>query len=372
VIKQTHILFISPVHWENYPYRDNTLAVFLAEQNYQISYLNPFRYKGWEKSRRLKAYRKRETHDRINVIDRNTNLPKSFKSFLLESLDNCKQIEELKPDFIYCSDHIMCWQAVKFAKKKNIPFLFDVTDDWSKADPSFFGSSFWKYISRKRIVKYAHSITTISHKQFEYFSKRHKNVHLISNAIHESFIDKCKEIILTENKKKTVNFVGSIRDWYDFDLIFSVFEEIGEIELHIYGDGPSFSQIEKKAEDYNMVFVHKSVDYKDVPSLMAESIFGILPLKNNKLNQSTMPIKLLEYWAASKAVIASLTYEMQKTTGNTILYAKTKEDWIKHIKILLENDKKKETLGKLSQQVLLKNHTYNRIAEKFIRIFEAK
>ncbi len=370
--KQTHILFISPIHWENYPYRDNTLAVFLAEQNYQISYLNPFRYKGWEKSRRLQAYRKRKRHDGINIIDRNTDLPKSFKSFLLESLDNCKQIEELKPDFIYCSDHIMCWQAVKFAKKKNIPFLFDVTDDWSKADPSFLGSSFWKHISRKRIVKYAHSITTVSHKQYEYFRKRHKKVHLISNAIQDSFIDKCKEIILTENKKKTVNFVGSIRNWYDFDLIFSVFEEIGEIELHIYGDGPSFARIEKKAKDYEMVFVHQSLAYDEVPKLMKESCFGIIPLKNNKLNQSTMPIKLLEYWAASKAVIASPTYEIQKTAANNIIYAETKEDWITQIKKLLENDKKKACIGQQAQHILLQQHTYNRITDKFIRIFEEK
>ncbi len=258
-------MFISPVHWENYPYRDNTLADLLAEKNYKIIYLNPFRYNGWEKSRRLKSYRNRETKNGIEVIERKTHLPKSFKSFILESLDNCKQIEEHKPDFIYCSDHIMCWQAVKFAKKKNIPFLFDVTDDWSKADPSFLGSRFWKYISRKRIIKYAHSITTASHKQFEYFSKRHKKVHLISNTIHESFINKCKAIPPTENKKKIVNFVGSIRNWYDFDLIFSVFEEIGEIELHIYGDGPSFSQIEKKAKECKMVFVHKSIAYDEVP-----------------------------------------------------------------------------------------------------------
>jgi glycosyltransferase involved in cell wall biosynthesis len=299
-------------------------------------------------------------------------LPKSFKSFLLESLDNCKQIEELQPDFVYCSDHIMCWQAVKFAKKKNIPFLFDVTDDWSKADPSFFGSSFWNHISRKRIIKYAHSITTVSHKQFEYFSKRHKNVYLISNAIPHSFIDKCNAIIPAENKKKIVNFVGSIRDWYDFDLIFSVFEEIGEIELHIYGDGPIFSQIEIKSKEYDMVFVHNSVAYDEIPKLMSESFLGIIPLKNNKLNQSSMPIKLLEYWAASKTVIACPTYEIQKTAGNTVIYANTKEDWINHIKALLENDSKSKNLGKESQQVLLKNHTYKRITEKFIHIFEAK
>jgi glycosyltransferase involved in cell wall biosynthesis len=266
----------------------------------------------------------------------------------------------------------MCWQAVKFAKNKNIPFLFDVTDDWSKADPSFLGSLFWKNISRKRIIKYAHCITTVSHKQFEYFSKRHKNVHLISNAIQDSFIDKCNAIIPAENKKKIVNFVGSIRDWYDFDLIFSVFEDIGEIELHIYGDGPSFCQIEKKSKDYNRIFVHKSVAYTEVPRLMMDSLFGIIPLKDNKLNQSSMPIKLLEYWAASKAVIAAPTYEIQKTAGNTILYAKSKEDWTTQIKELLENKNKKYQFGKKSHDLLLNNHTYTNITEKFIRIFEEK
>lgn len=363
------ILFFSPVHWENYPYRDQTLPEKLAENGYQCIFINPYRYKNWEESSRLKTYRKRKEYENIKIVNRSTSLTKSFKSFVLESRDNCKQMEEHKPDFIYSSDHLMTWNAVKYAYKKKIPFIFDVTDDWALADPSIAGSFLWKQLNRKNIIKYASAISCVSHKQYDFFKKKHPNVYLIPNAIEEEQIKKCQKFIPKEDKME-VNFIGSLRDWYDFDLLFSVFREIPSIQLHIYGDGPLLKKLKEKSKEISNIHIHGNIEHSNTFELLANSLFGIIPLKNNELNQSTLPIKLLDYWSANKAVISTPTSEIKKTAKEVVLYAETKKEWKKHILDLTKNKEKRTRIGEQSLAQLRSSHLYKKITQDFIRIFE--
>lgn len=288
-----------------------------------------------------------------------------------ESEDNCRQIHKHRPDYVYSSDHLMTWKAVKYAKAKSIPFVFDVTDDWSLADSSLSGQFLWKFVNRKAIIKHAAAITTASHKQYEYFKLRHPHVHLIPNAIDKSHIIPIDGFTKPTSKPK-INFISSIRDWYDFDLLFEVFENIKELELHIYGGGPLHKTIAQKAQKYDNIFVHGSIDYNMVPQLMKESVIGIIPLKNNKLNESTMPIKLLDYWAASKAVVCTPTYEMQKTGADTVLFAETPQQWQQQIRLLLKNTELRKKLGEKALHKVRNSYTYDSITPKFLRIFEQK
>ncbi len=362
-------MFISPVHWENYPYRELVLPERLGNLGFKCVFLNPYRYKNWENTYRLRSYRKREAVKNVTVVDRMCSSKKSFKSFITESNDNCKKIEAYKPDFVYSSDHLMTWKAVKYAKQKKIPFIFDVTDDWSKADTSFSGQLLWKFINRKAIIRHAATIVTTSHKQYEFFKPKHPHVHLIPNAIDMSYAHSTNGFI-----KKTpglkVNFIGNIRDWYDFDLLFDVFASLKELELNIYGEGPLYKTIKYKAQKYDNIFVHGSIDYSKVPNLIKESIIGIIPLKNNKLNESTMPIKLLDYWAASKAVVCTPTYEMQKSAGDAVLFANNHKQWQQQIMQLIHNSDLRKKLGEKAFHKAKNTFTYDIVTQKFVRIFD--
>jgi glycosyltransferase involved in cell wall biosynthesis len=368
--KNKTILFLPPVHWNYYPYRDQELPVMLAKKGYSCVYMNPVSYKGCEKATRFMRVSERELPEGLKVAERSSRLRKSFVLFLYENYLNCKTVRNLRPDAVISSNHLMCLFTCVFCRIKGIRFIFDVTDDWELADPGLAGR-FYKYFIKPVIARYAYAVTSTSYSQFEYFSsRRNKNTWLISNGISPDIVEKLQRIKETAGNEKSVNFIGSLRDWYDFDLLFSVFRELPEITLNIYGEGPLFALLKEQAKDDSNIYVYGNVDRQLVPELLKNSLFGVLPLKITKLNNSTCPIKLFEYWGASKAVIATPVDEVKKIGCDVVLFAADKNEFVRCARLLAES---KELAGKLGKQALKKIeevHNYQVIAKRFIEIIE--
>ncbi|MBN2214128.1 MAG: glycosyltransferase [Bacteroidales bacterium] len=368
--KNKTILFIPPVHWNYYPYRDQELPAALARKGYRCIYLNPVRYKGCETATRFTRVNERGIPDGMKVIDRSSRLGKSFILFIRENYLNCKTVRKLRPDAVISSNHLMALFTCLYCRMKGIRFVFDVTDDWELADPTPAGR-FYKHIIKPLIARYAYAVTSTSHNQFKYFrSKRHQNTFLISNGISPFILDKLRHIKKTTGDEKAVNFIGSLRDWYDFDLLLSVFRDLPEITLNIYGQGTLFRLLEERSKKEGNIFVHGYIEQHSVPQLLRNSLFGVLPLKKTRLNNSTCPIKLFEYWGASKAVIATPVEEVKKVGGEAVLYASDKNEFIRYARLLLQNTDLREKLGKQARQKIEETHNYDMITRRFIEIIE--
>ncbi len=342
----------------------------LAQQGYRCIYLNPVCYKGCEKATRFARVSEREIPQGINVVNRFSRLGKSFILFIYENYLNCKTVMKLRPDAVISSSHLMAVFTCLFCRIQGIRFIFDVTDDWELADPSPAGR-FYKYIIKPVMARYAYAVTSTSHSQFEYFkSRRGKNTFLVSNGVSPFIINQLKQLKETSGDEKSVNFIGSLRDWYDFDLLFSVFRELPEINLNIYGQGTLFPVLKELTKKEKNIFVHGNIERSMVPRLLKNSLFGVLPLKQTRLNNSTCPIKLFEYWSASKTVIATPAVEVKKVGGDVVLYASDKNEFVKSALLLLKNRKLAGELGHRAFRKIDTIHNYRVITQKFIEIIE--
>lgn len=358
------------MHWNYYPYRDQELPAMLAQKGYHCIYLNPVCYRGCEKATRFTRVSEREIPEGVKIVNRFSRLGKSFMLFIYENYLNFKTVKKLGPDTVISSSHLMAVFTCLFCRIKGIRFIFDVTDDWEHADPSPAGR-FYKYVIKPLIARYAYAVTSTSHSQFEYFeSRRGKNTFLVSNGVSPFITDQLKHLKETSRDEKSVNFIGSLRDWYDFDLLFSVFRELPEINLNIYGQGTLFPVLKELAKNENNIFVHGNTEQHMVPQLLQDSLFGVLPLKQTRLNNSTCPIKLFEYWSASKAVISTPVEEVKKVGGNVVLYASDKNEFVRSARLLLENRKLAGELGHRAFRKIETIHNYRVITQKFIEIIE--
>src|SRR3972149_9048755 len=121
------ILFFNPVVWNYYRVRAIELPSILAKQGHQCVYINPVRYKGWEKSStRLHNVSENEIPKNISVKEREINLKKSFLVLLYENFDNVRMIKKHKPDAVIATDHLMSLFACIYCRFKNIKFIFDI------------------------------------------------------------------------------------------------------------------------------------------------------------------------------------------------------------------------------------------------------
>lgn len=367
------ILFIPPVHWNYYPYRDQELPASMAHRGYKCVYLNPVSYRGSEKSMRFRQVHKRNNPPNIRVINRSSRWRKSLPELLKEIGLNISAVKRFKPDAVISSDHLMSIGACIYCKRRSIRFIFDVCDNWELVDRSMAGR-IYKFLFKPLLARYSYAITCTSLRQFNYFQNRRKShTFLISNGINPGLQKDLNQILQEKDKPSResgheVNFIGSLRDWYDFDLLFEVFREFPDINLNIYGLGPLYTELLEKSSAIPNVHVHGNIEPSLSAALLQRTLFGILPLRINELNNSTSPIKLFDYWGASKAVISTPVEEVVRVGGETVLYASTRQEFADCINRLINDRELDGRLGMEGKQKVDKTHNYINITDQFLQI----
>jgi glycosyltransferase involved in cell wall biosynthesis len=344
----------------------------MAHRGYQCIYLNPVSYRGSEKAMRFKQVNERRDHKNIQIINRSSARRKSLLEFIKEISLNVSAVKKFKPDAVISSDHLMAIGVCIYCKRKKIRFIFDVTDHWELVDRSMAGR-IYKIILKPLLARHSFAITCTSQRQFNYFSKHRKhNTFLISNGINPLLLDRLESDQQQKTSDPEVNFIGSLRDWYDFDLLFEVFQEFPGIELNVYGLGPLYPELLERSRSIPNIHVQGNIEPSASAALLQRTLFGILPLKINELNHSTCPIKLFDYWGASRAVISTPVEEVVRLGGDALLYASNKEEFISSINSLIDNRELARELGMKGKQKVDEIHNYKTITDKFLSILNTK
>jgi glycosyltransferase involved in cell wall biosynthesis len=118
-----------------------------------------------------------------------------------------------------------------------------------------------------------------------------------------------------EGRLPVLLYIGTLADWQGLDVLIRALPKILEhqaVRLHIVGRGRSrqrellAKQIRKLGVEENIV-VQTAVPHHEVPDLIAESDICLAPLGLNDRNvtQGACPIKVLEYMASSRPLVAS-------------------------------------------------------------------
>ena len=367
------ILFIPPVHWNYYPYRDQELPASMAQRGYHCIYLNPVTYRGSEKSMRFREVNRRKDLQNIRIIDRKSSWRKSPLEFIKEIFLNIRAVKKFRPDAVISSDHLMSIGACIYCRRRNIRFIFDVTDNWELVDRSMAGK-IYKFVLKPLLARYSHAITCTSLRQYNYFKKLRKSrTFLISNGINPRLMEELGHDQPEKDKGEQtpgseVNFIGSLRDWYDFDLLFEVFREFPDIDLNIYGLGPLHAELLERSGSIPNVHVHGNIEPSQTAVLLHRSLVGLLPLKINELNHSTCPIKLFDYWGASRAVISTPVEEVSRLGEEALLYASSKEEFVHCINRLVSDRELAQRLGMEGKKKVDSTHNYNIITDQFLQI----
>ena len=142
-----------------------------------------------------------------------------------------------------------------------------------------------------------------------------------------------------------------------------------KIFLFLLGSGPITSDLNRliKAESLeDTVAIHGPVDQKQVPLFISMCNAGIVPLPNNQFWRCQSPLKLLEYLAMEKAIIATdipahrtVLYE-----NSCVIYFSSIEpiDIAKAIEFAYLNEKKLANCGKGGRKIIQENYSWEKVA----------
>ena len=117
-----------------------------------------------------------------------------------------------------------------------------------------------------------------------------------------------------------VGFVGILRPWHGVELLLEAFSQatrrINNLRLLIVGDGPIRFEIEQKIKTLNIdnkVYVTGRLPHKVVPSYANLFDIAVSP----KTTFYASPMKIVEYMALGKAVVAPDTRNIRDLLGNS-------------------------------------------------------
>ena len=243
-----------------------------------------------------------------------------------------------KPDVIVASmpDHLLVYEAARYAKKNNIPFLVDIRDPW----PDIFLDRFKSmglygvgkialaldFARLTFLLKNADSLVAVSKGYLKWGLKKigrpespfdkvfylgYKNSSA-RNQVNEDESLSVPDWLKGRENQKVFVFIGTFGVSYELELILEAakrFSKSGRTDICfvLAGTGENFDLINKKAAGLQNVVLPGWIGEKEINALLKMGFGGLVPCRSV---EDTMPNKPFEYLSAGLPLINSLEGEM--------------------------------------------------------------
>jgi len=267
-----------------------------------------------------------------------------------------RQINEFKPNVVIGFGLLNAFIALRLARKARIPFVYYIIDELHGLVPEAVLRPLAKLIERSN-MKASTIVVSINEALREYTIQMgaHPDKTSVVRAgidfgLYNQGIDSRalrRELGIQEGEV-VLFFMGWL---YGFSGLKEVALHLardpmryGRIKLLIIGKGDLWDTIEKIRTNNHLENKIALLDwkpYKEVPRYIAASDICILPAYNNQVMKNIVPIKMYEYMASQKPVIATRLQGLVKEFGedNGVLYVDKPEEVLKLAEELEESNR---------------------------------
>lgn len=239
-----------------------------------------------------------------------------------------KQIQEFKPDVIIAFGILNAYIGMLQAKKHNIPFVYYLIDHLHALLPGELKRKTAEQFE-KWTIKGADKVFVINQGLKDYAMEMGGNTNKISvlpaGVDFEKFNPQVNGSLIREKygiKKDDVLlfFMGWI---YEFSGMKEVAESLSitgneHFKLMVVGEGDLFKPLLKMKTEKNLdgrLILTGKIPFEEVPEHIAAADVCLLPAYKNEIMMNIVPIKIYEYMAVGKPVIATNLPGIRKEFG---------------------------------------------------------
>jgi len=243
-----------------------------------------------------------------------------------------------KPDVIVASmpDHLLAYEAARYARKNDIPFIVDIRDLW----PDIFLNRFHNmglcgigkivlaldFSRLSFLLKNADALVAVSKGYLKWgMDKIGKPESVFDRVFYLGYKNSTARNLVSEDKssgipdwmkgredQKLLIFIGTFGDSYELELILEATKRFNksdrtDICFIIAGAGEKSEMISRKASGLNNVVLLGWIEEKEINTLLKMGFAGLVPCRSV---ENTMPNKPFEYLSAGLPLLNSLEGEM--------------------------------------------------------------
>ena len=160
-----------------------------------------------------------------------------------------------------------------------------------------------------RLIETADLVVTTSQRLSERIAERRENV-LIRNGAETAVFERAFDP--NSNERPTIGYVGAIADWFDVDWVAQAARAHPDWDFVLVGGvhDVDVSPLQSLAN----VVLRGEVAYPEVPAHLKTFDVCIIPFRKTELTLCTNPVKVYEYLAAGKPVVATDLPELEGMT----------------------------------------------------------
>lgn len=230
-----------------------------------------------------------------------------------------KRFKNKDYDLVWIS-HPQHYHAVK---KLGLPIVYDCMDDFLefpaiKKNPKL--SSYYAQLEKELCQAASIVFCTSAYLAAKIKLRTGVQCKILRNGLANDFKIFPKNTLTSHDAK--IAYFGTISEWFDFSLVQKLAEQF---EIHLYGP------LEVNLPTIKNVSYHGSVAHAKIQAEMQKYDVLIMPFIINELIKSVNPVKLYEYVASGKVVLAP-DYEETRVFEDFIFRYKSFADILNHLK----------------------------------------
>jgi glycosyltransferase involved in cell wall biosynthesis len=391
------ILVVQESDWlERNPHQQHHLMERMALRGHEIRVIDyPI---DWPKENSPGLVYKRQVYEDVSKIKENANIDVVRPSFVkIKGLNYAtlffshkkeieRQIKEFKPDIILGLGILNTYNASKISKKHGIPFVYYFIDVLHALIPEKMFQDIGKRFTQKTIEN-ADLVITINQKLSEFaidMGSKPDSTILIDAGIDLASYDpdlddsRIREEYGISKDDIVLFFMGWI---YEFAGMKELARALGDAKdrypnykILVVGDGDAYDEMCEIRDGYDMadqLILTGKQPFEKIPEFLASADFCLLPAHiDEPIMQDIVPIKIYEYLAMKKVVIASELPGISKEFGygHGIEYIQEAPEVLTTVEDILANNRYDEIASTAREYV--KSNDWEAITDKFEKSME--
>lgn len=279
-----------------------------------------------------------------------------------------------------------------FKKNSKAKLIFEVRDLWPQIISELGNfKSFHPYIQLIRMsvslsYKIADAIVSVKPGDLNYISKNYstqKNLNYIPNGFdHLSLMKTNFEHPVFNNDDFKIVYTGALSSYYSIQHLLFVAKELVDLNPHIriilVGDGENMKEFQdyKNSQNLSNVYFLGHIEKRYMLSILKQADVAFIGLRNVKANLLGISTnKIFEYMYAEKPIIGSYNtnYDIIKDAKCGISVQSESIYEIKKAIVQMSKMNKEELkeIGNNGKKYLLNHHTFEKITDKYIELFNS-
>ena len=280
-------------------------------------------------------------YEQIASQDQTIALQKGLNAFL-DSIDSVQVVSMIDHPF---------WRSIAMSIPGSL-MVYDCMDDHG----GFSNNANSILEEEEKLLIEADMVVTTSAPLSEKIGKKRENV-LVRNAGESKWFSEAPEKLAYETEKPVIGYYGAISEWFDMGLVVKAAKAYPNYEFVLVGS--TFMCDTRKAEKQKNIHFIGEVPYEKLKEYLYAFDVCMIPFKLIELIQCTNPVKMYEYLASGKPVVATNMPEV-RAVGEHVFVAKNEQEFISYIQLALDEKDDKEKI-RSRRSFALENQWENRV-----------